>query len=264
MERTVAIITGGAHGLGRAMCLELAHEHHIVVADLDLPGAEVVVETIKAGGGSAEAVTCDVRSASDIVNVMDRAKAAGRLHVLVNNAGIYPDNTFIDMPEDVWDQVIGTNLKGTFLCSQAFVKRLPDTDADAAIVNLVSTAGFSARVGASHYSASKAGVAMLTKSMAQELGPRGIRVNAVAPGLIFLEERPVNPNYAKSYTPMIPTGRVGLPSEVASAVAFLVSKAASYVNGVIVPVDGGFLTGRALVRPSAGRTEGAVVEEPSA
>src|SRR5690606_26460219 len=112
---------------------------------------------------------------------------AGRLSVLVNNAGIYPDNSFVEMPEEVWDEVIDTNLKGTFLCSQAFTRLLPEENAGGAIVNLVSTAGFSARPGAAHYSASKAGIAMLTKSMAQELGGRGIRVNGVAPGLIYLE-----------------------------------------------------------------------------
>lgn len=252
MHSTVAVITGGAHGLGRAMCLELAQAHHIVVADIDVPGAEKVAASIAAAGGSAEAARLDVKSSSDAAAVMERAQRAGRLAVLVNNAGIYPDDMVADMPEEVWDRVIDTNLKGTFLCAQAFVRLLPATDARAAIVNLLSTAGFSARPGSAHYSASKAGIAMLTKSMAQEFGPRGIRVNGVAPGLIFLEERPVNPEYARSFTPMIPLGRVGQPEEVARAVAFLASDAASFVNGAILPVDGGFLTGRTLVRPTKG------------
>lgn len=252
MHSTVAVITGGAHGLGRAMCHELAQIHHVLVADIDVPAAEKVAEGIRDAGGSAEAIHLDVKSASDAAAVMQRAQQAGRLAVLINNAGIYPDDMVIDMPEEVWDRVIDTNLKGTFLCSQAFARLLPDVDARAAIVNLLSTAGFSARPGSAHYSASKAGIGMLTKSMAQEFGPRGIRVNGVAPGLIYLEERPVNPEYAKSFTPMIPSGRVGQPVEVAKAVAFLASDAASFVNGAILPVDGGFLTGRALVRPTKG------------
>lgn len=262
MINTVAVITGGAHGLGKAMCIELAQQnHHIVIADIDFSGAEMVADSIRGNGGSSEAVRLDVRSADEIAHTMEIACKAGRLAVLVNNAGIYPDNTLIEMPEDVWDKVVDVNLKGTFLCAQAFARRLPEKDASASIVNLVSTAGFSARVGAAHYSASKAGVAMLTKSMAQELGPRGIRVNGVAPGLIFLEERPVNPEYAKSFIPMIPIGRIGQPIEVAKVVAFLASDAASFVNGAIIPVDGGFLTGRALVRPGTGLVPDATLHE---
>ena len=117
-----------------------------------------------------------------------------------------------------------------------------------AIVNLASTAAFSARIGAGHYSASKAGVAMLTRSMAQEWGPIGIRVNAVAPGLIEVEGNRVTPEYKSDFLPMIPLGRTGQPPDIAAAVAFLLSDAAAFINGVVLPVDGGFLTGRPLQR----------------
>lgn len=252
MDRKIAIVTGGAHGLGRSISQTLARQGYgVVIADMDLPGAELAVKDIAAQGGDAWAFSLDVRNKEQIAQVFDAASKFGRLATLVNNAGIYPDNTIADMPEDVWEKVLDTNLKGTFLCTQAFVRLLPECDADAAIVNLASTSGFSARIGASHYAASKAGVIMFTKSMAQELGPRGIRVNGVAPGLIFLEERPVNPVYARSFVPMIPIGRYGQPPEVANVVAFLASDLASFVNGVMIPVDGGFLTGRTLVRPTS-------------
>ena len=116
------------------------------------------------------------------------------------------------------------------------------------IVNLASTAAFSARVGAGHYGASKAGVSALTRAMAQEWGPHGIRVNAVAPGLIEVEGDRVSPDYKRDFLPMIPLGRTGEPQNVAAAVAFLISDAAAFITGTILPVDGGFLAGRPLVR----------------
>jgi 3-oxoacyl-[acyl-carrier protein] reductase len=166
---------------------------------------------------------------------------------LINNAGIYPDNTLLDMPEAVWDAVIDTNLKGTFLCAQRFARARIAAGGGGAIVNLASTAAFSARVGAGHYSASKAGVSALTRAMAQEWGPHGIRVNAVAPGLIEVGDR-VSPEYKRNFLPMIPLGRTGEPRHVATAVVFLISDAAAFITGTVLPVDGGFLTGRPLVR----------------
>ena len=151
------------------------------------------------------------------------------------------------MPEAAWDRVLDINLKGSFLCSQVFGRmRLAPTGG--AIVNVASTAAFSARVGTAHYSASKAGLVMLTKSLAQELGPYGIRVNAVAPGLVEVDEGHVSPEYKEIFLRMIPRGRIGRPEDVAATVRFLLTDASDYLNGECIVGDGGFLTGRSLSR----------------
>ena len=175
----------------------------------------------------------------------------GAPEVLVNNAGVYPDHALLDMPEAAWDAVLTTNLKGTFLCTQAFARSRVAAGGGGSIVNLASTAAFSARVGASHYSASKAAVVMFTKSTAQELGPHGVRVNAVAPALIEVREDQVSEEYRKLFLTMIPRGRTGHAGDIAGTVAFLASSAADFINGECIVVDGGFLTGRALIRSSS-------------
>lgn len=248
-DQTVAFVTGAGRGLGREIALLLARRGLAVgCADLG-PLAEETAGLIGGAGGQAIGVRVDVRDAASIdagfAMVVD---ALGSPRVLVNNAGIYPDNTLLDMPEESWDAVLDTNLKGTFLCAQRFARLCINAGTGGAIVNLASTAAFSSRVGASHYSASKAGVVALTRSMAQEWGSHGIRVNAVAPGLIEVEGHRVAPDYKQSFLPMIPLGRVGEPRNVAEAVAFLVSEAADFITGIVVPVDGGFLTGRTLIR----------------
>ncbi len=176
------------------------------------------------------------------------AEDMGEPHVLVNNAGIYPSHSLLDMPVDAWDAVLTINLRGTFLCTQTFARMRSDAGGGGAVVNLASTAAYSARVGVAHYSASKAAVVMFTKSAAQELGPIGVRVNAVAPGLIEVRDDQVTPEYRDNYLSIIPRGRTGVATDIASAVAYLASDEADFVNGQTLAVDGGFLTGRALVR----------------
>lgn len=249
VDQGVAVVTGAGRGLGREIALRLSGQGlAVAAADIDA-SAEATAASIKETGGRAVGLRLDVRDAASI----DAAFAAitdalGVPRALVNNAGIYPDNTLLDMPEASWDAVIDTNLKGTFLCAQRFARLRVGVGGGGAIVNLASTAAFSARVGAGHYGASKAGVVMLTRSMAQEWGPHGIRVNAVAPGLIEVAGPRVAPEYKQSFLPMIPLGRTGRPRDVADAVAFLISDAADFITGVLLPVDGGFLTGRPLVR----------------
>ena len=250
MTKRVAVVTGAAHGLGRAIAETLAAEGvAVAVTDINLDAASRTVATITAGGGTAQAWRLDVRDAAAIEALFAAVEVAlGTPTALVNNAGIYPDNALSDMAEAVWDAVIDTNLKGPLLCAQPFVRRRIAAGGGGAIVNIASTAAFSARAGAGHYCASKAGLVMLTKCMAMEFGPHRIRVNAVAPGLIEVEGERVSADYKKNFLPMIPYGRLGLPADVARAVAYLASDAADFITGTVLPIDGGFLTGRPLMR----------------
>ena len=249
-KRPVAVVTGAARSLGRAISETLhGHGYAIALCDLDTTEAAKVAASLDPAGLTAKAYKLDVSNAAEVSATFDSVAAdLGVPLALVNNAGVYPDHALLDMPEAAWDRVLDVNLKGPFLCSQAFGRKRVAAGGGGAIVTLASTAGFSARVGAAHYSASKAGVVMLTKSMAQELGPHGIRVNAVAPGFIEVREDQVSPAYKKQMIGLIPLGRPGKAPNIANTVAFLVSDAAEFITGECVVVDGGLLTGRPLVR----------------
>jgi 3-oxoacyl-[acyl-carrier protein] reductase len=245
----VAIVTGAGRSLGRSIAERLHGDGYAVaITDRDEPLAQDVATALDPSGKTARAFSLDVSNADEVAKVFEAISTAlGTASVLVNNAGIYPDHALLDMPVEAWDAVMNVNLRGTFLCTQAFARaRLPE--GGGAIVNLASAAAFSARVGASHYSASKAGVVMFTKSSAQELGPHGIRVNAVAPGLIEVRKDQVSEGYRDLYLTMIPRGRTGRASDIAGTVAFLLSDDADFINGQCIAVDGGFLTGRPLMR----------------
>ena len=249
-KRPVAVVTGAARSLGRAIAETLHGQGYAVaLADVDDKEAAKVAASLDPAGKSAKAYRLDVSKSGEVTAVFDAVAAdLGVPTALVNNAGIYPDHALLDMPEAAWDMVLDVNLKGPFLCSQAFGRQRVAAGGGGAIVNLASTAGFSARVGAAHYSASKAGVVMLTKSMAQELGPHNIRVNAVAPGFIEVRDDQVSPAYKQQMITLIPLGRPGKAPNIANTVAFLVSDAADFITGECVVVDGGLLTGRPLIR----------------
>ena len=249
----VALVTGAGRGLGRAIASAL-HEsrYKVAVTDVDEAAAVSVARSLSAERSTAHAYPLDVSSAQQVADVFASvARDLGVPDALVNNAGVYPNDSILDMPEAAWDRVLDINLKGPFLCSQAFARMRPAATGGV-IVNVASTAAFSARVGAAHYSASKAGLVMLTKSLAQELGPYGIRVNAVAPGLVEVDEGHVSAEYKEMFLKMIPRGRIGRPEDIAAAVSFLLTDAANYINGECIAVDGGFLTGRPLLRSSPG------------
>lgn len=248
-HRRVAVVTGAGRSLGRAIAERLHTDGwSVAVTDVDEGCAETVATVLDQSSRTARAFRLDVASATQVAAAFaEIADTLGLPSALVNNAGIYPDHSILDMPVEAWDEVMAVNLRGTFLCTQAFARGLAGRSGGA-IVNLASAAAFSSRIGASHYSASKAGVVMFTKSSAQELGPLGIQVNAVAPGLIEVRKDQVSDEYRDNYLSMIPRGRTGRAPDIAGVVAFLLSKDADYVNGECVAVDGGFLTGRPLIR----------------
>lgn len=199
------MVTGGGRSLGKATAERLHKDGFAVaVADRDGAAAQAVARALDSSGESARAYMLDVSSALDVAAALSAiASDLGVPSALVNNAGVYPDHTLLDMPVEAWDQVMSINLRGTFLCTQAFARLRRETGGGA-IVNLASTAAFSARAGVFHYSASKAGVVMFTKSAALELGPLGMRVNAVAPGLIEVREDQMSRAYRDQYLTMIP------------------------------------------------------------
>ena len=242
LNESTAIVTGAARGLGRAIAWELATAGAKVVvnyAGSEAKALEVVGE-IKEAGGEAMAVQADVSRAADVDRLLKTAlEAYGKVDILVNNAGIARDNLILRMKEGDWDAVLATNLKGVFLCTKAVSKGMLKQRAGV-IVNIASVVGISGNAGQANYAAAKAGVIGFTKSVAKELAPRGIRVNAVAPGYITTDMTDILPDEVKSgILQAIPLGRVGDPRDVAKAVCFLASPDASYITGQILCVDGG-------------------------
>lgn len=240
-QQTV-LVTGGATGIGRAM-VEAFLAQGAAVASLDLRPT-----TFDPSQGVV-AIQGDVSREEDVEAAVDRCyKAWGRLDVLVNNAGIYPNKPVIDMEVDEWRQVYAVNVEGPFLTSRAFARRAIAAGREGCIINISSGAARSGRVGASHYCSSKAAVEMFTRVLAMELAPQGIRVNCIAPGLInsrgFTNLSTVTSEYVNVIMKTIPMGRAGLPDEIADVAVFLASHAARYMTGSIVNVDGGAMAGR--------------------
>ena len=237
-----AVVTGGSRGLGRAVCLELAAGGANVA--LCYAGnentAKETVAACEALGAKALAVRCNVADSGEVKALMDTAvQAFGRIDILVNNAGITRDGLLMMMREDDFDDVIDTNLKGTFLCMKV-VSRQMMKQRYGRIVNLSSVVGLRGNGGQVNYAASKAGVIGMTKSLAKELASRGVTVNAVAPGFMETDMTAAMPEAAKTATlAAIPMGRMGAAEDVAKAVAFLASEEAGYITGQVLAVDGG-------------------------
>lgn len=231
-------------GIGAAIALRLGREGHtVVIGDYLEEEAHATAERIVADGGKAVGVSCDVRQVKDIHDLFAAARANfGLPTILVNNAGIYPNNAALTMTEEQWDNVMATNLGGTFFCCQTLARGLVHAARPGIIVNIASTSAYSARAGASHYSASKAATVMLTKSLAHEFGAHNIRVNCIAPGLVAAKEGLVSEEYRERFIEMVPSRRIGKVD------AFLVSEKSDYINGETIVIDGGFLSGRSLPR----------------
>jgi len=241
LKGKVALVTGGAQGIGKAVALMLArHGADVVVADVNLEKAAETAKEVEATGRGAMAVNVDVTRLSDVENMVESAiRRFGRIDILINNAGIARDKLILRMTEEDWDAVLDVNLKGTFNCTKAVIKHM-SKQRSGKIVNIASVVGEMGNAGQANYSASKAGVIGLTKTIAREFAQRGINVNAIAPGYIQTPMTDVLPDKAKEELKrMIPMERLGQPEDVAYAVLFLVSDASNYVTGQVLNVNGG-------------------------
>jgi NAD(P)-dependent dehydrogenase (short-subunit alcohol dehydrogenase family) len=244
----VALVTGGASGLGRATALLFAREGaRVAVADIDAAGTQETVRQIEEAGGTAMAVTADVTQATAVEAMVSQAVLTfGGLDCAFNNAGIEGSvgTTTADYIEDEWDRVINVDLKGVWLCMKYEITHMLK-QGSGAIVNTSSVAGLVGLRGSSPYVAAKHGVVGMTKTAALEYAQQGIRVNAVCPGVFRtpLVERIIDrtPQRQQEYMNAQPIGRLGEPEELAEAVVWLCSDAASFVTGHAFPVDGGFV-----------------------
>lgn len=247
-EGRVALITGAGSGIGRAITLRLAGDGaRVAVVDVKADAAQATVHLVEQAGGTAIALTADVRDRAQVSRaVEDTVAQLGRLDLLANNAGVVRMANFENLTDDEWDFVVDVNLKGQFIVGQLASRAMT---AGGAIVNL-ATIESEVVVSSSgscqpHYNASKGGVTMLTKAMAVELSAKGIRVNAVAPGPIntgFAGGDITSPEAMAFIGQRVLVHRVGEPEDVANLVSFLLSDQASFIDGVQIPIDGGWLT----------------------
>jgi len=246
-EQTI-VVTGGSRGIGRAVCLALSGPGRRTFFNYFSPSdpageeaaARETVREVLAGGGQAFGMSVNVASAGEVGAFFERVTAeTGRLDVLVNNAGITRDALLVRMKEADWDAVLDINLKAVFRCTQ-LAGKIMMKQRSGRIVNMASIVGVMGNAGQANYVAAKAGLIGLTKTAALELAPRGVTVNAVAPGFIETDMTAGLPEKVKeAMMARIPLGRPGKPEDVAAAVAFLTSDAAAYITGQVIHVSGG-------------------------
>lgn len=244
LEGKVALVTGASRGIGREIALELAREGCNVAVNYSGSEAKAneVVDEIKGLGREAIAVQCNV-SDSDAVQAMVKETIGqfGSVDILVNNAGITKDNLLMRMKEAEWDDVININLKGVFLCTKAVTRQMMK-QRSGRIINISSIVGVSGNPGQANYVAAKSGVIGLTKTTAKELAPRGITVNAIAPGFISTDMTDQLPEDVRNeMLKQIPLSRFGDPQDIAKVVTFVASESASYMTGQTLHIDGGMV-----------------------
>ncbi len=239
----VTIITGAGSGIGRGTAQLFASEGaKVVVADMNQKGGEETVNEIRRNGGEAIFALLDISNREQIKNVVkETLDKYGKIDVLINNAGIIQDALVVKMTEEQWDRVISIDLKGPFNCIQAVVGSMIEKGGGE-IINVSSIVGLYGNVGQANYAAAKAGLIGLTKTLAKELGKKGIRVNAIAPGFIIT---PMTSGIPEKILEMMkektPLKRLGKPEDVANTLLFLASDEASFINGAVISVDGGLL-----------------------
>jgi len=243
----VVLVTGAAKGIGLEIASRFLTEGALVALNDYSPelvhsGLEIMLPM---HSGRVIGCIADVSDAVQVRAMINQIiKSWGRIDIAINNAGVYPSQAFLEMNEADWTHVMDVNAKGVFLVSQAVAREMVARGEGGQIINISSGSYHSARVGAAHYCASKAAAIMLTKVIAMELAPYHIRVNAVAPGLILVDDMELNPQYIESTVKQIPAGRAGTPQDIAEVV-FQVSQVESdYLTGAVIAVDGGLALGR--------------------
>lgn len=244
LEGKVALVTGASRGIGKEIALHLARNGANIVVNYagNKQLAEQVVKQIKDLGRRAFAVQCNVANSECVTQMVKKTiERLGSLDILVNNAGITKDNLLMRLKEEDWDDVININLKGVFLCTKA-VSRQMMRQRSGKIINISSVVGISGNPGQANYVAAKAGVIGLTKTAAKELAPRGITVNAVAPGFITTDMTDeLTEDVKNEMLKMIPLARFGEPEDIANTVVFLASDESNYITGQTIQIDGGML-----------------------
>lgn len=238
-----AVVTGGGRGIGREICLKLAGAGaDVLVADIDVPAAESVAEEVRGLSRRSVALQVDVTDKRAVQAMVEACNSQlGRLDILVNNAGIFPIAPVATMLEEDWDRVINVNLKGVFLCCQAALDVMRQSNGGR-IINMASVSGLVGAVGFTHYAASKAGVIGFTRALAREVAAMNITVNAIAPGIVDNEMTARTfPKFAlDQYLTQVPLRRLTPPEDVAEMVLFLSSPGAGYITGQTYAVDGGY------------------------
>lgn len=242
----VVLVTGAGQGIGAGIALRFAEAGASVVVHYrnSKSEAERVIAKIQAGGGKAMGVQADVTQRAEVERLVQETVAAfGRLDVLVNNAGIYPLASLVEMTDDEWNETIQANLTSVFLCTQIATRQMIAQGAGGAIVNIASIEAENPAPYHSHYNAAKAGVVMHARAAAHELGEHGIRVNAVSPGLIWRDGLEQNwPDGVERYLKAAPLKRLGMADDIGDACLFLASPAARWITGANLVVDGGVMT----------------------
>lgn len=246
LKDKVVIVTGGARGIGRAIAARCAREGaQVVIADIRDDEGQATAREIQQAGGKALFVHCDVSRKPEVEALVQQAVAAwGRIDVLVNDAGICPFWGFTTMPEEVWDQTLDVNLKGTFLCSQAVSKVMIESGIQGRIITIGSISSIVGGEQQAHYCSTKAGINLLTASMAIALGPHGITCNAILPGPIETDinrDDLAQPERREYFIRRTPLRRIGAPEDVAGPVIFFATDDSAWCTGATLVVDGGIL-----------------------